>query len=157
MTKTVSEMKGPELVAEYNRLSVAAGLKPIKRFASQKDALKRIAKLAGKPAKDAKKVRAPKAAKEDKRSKSSIEFGCRFGSKSEKLVLFFRDDHYRNMVPVGDVLQKMYGSKNVENKGALQMRLSWIDKTIAELKLPYELRRAKGESKEMEIGLYPKG
>jgi hypothetical protein len=148
MTKAVSEMSGPELVAEYNRLS--NGAKPVKRFASRKVAMKKIAELKKQPStkKEAKK-------KEDKRSKIGIEFNVRAGTNREKLLETLHSN-FKKPVTKRDILKSVYGSASDENKGAVQMVMKGLYFMIDKGKLPYKIVRDRNEQKETTFGLYPK-
>jgi hypothetical protein len=146
MTKAVSEMTGPELVAEFNRLSP----KPIKRFASRKDALKRIAAL--KPSGNSKKK---KATKEDKRSKIGVEFNVRNGTIREKLLEALHSS-YKKPVTKRDLLKSVYGSASEDNKGAIQMVMKGLNVMIVKGKLPYKIVKEKNAQKESTFALCPK-
>jgi uncharacterized protein YukJ len=134
-------MNGTELVAEYNRLAD----KPVKRFASRKDALKRIAAL----------KKSPKKKENDKRSKIVIEFNVRSGTNREKLL----DTLYSNFkkpVLKRDLLKSVYGSVSEDNKGAIQMVMKGLYFIIDKEKLPYKIVKEKNDQKETTFGLYPK-
>ena len=149
MTKVLSEMTGPELVAEHNRLAASNGAKPVKRFATRKAALKRIAEM--KPAKGKK----AKALKEDKRSKIGQEFNVRAGTHREKLLDALHGN-FKKVMTKRDLMKAVYGNVSDENKSAVQMVMNGLYFMIDKYKLPYKIMKQKNEQKEITFGLYPK-
>jgi len=154
MTKSVSEMSGSELVVEFNRLAIAAGQKPVKRFGDRKSALRRISALKPKT-NGAKAPKKTKAVKEDKRSKIGVEFNVRSGSLREKLLEALHA-HYKHPVTKRDLLKSVYGSASEDNQGAILMVMKGIHFMIDKYKLPYKVVTGKNEKKETTFGLYPK-
>jgi hypothetical protein len=141
----VSEMNGSQLVAEYNRRASANGAKPVKRFATRKAALKRIASL-----------KAPsKAPKEDKRSKIGVEFNVRNGTNREKLLEALYGS-YKKPMTKRDLLKSVYGSASEDNKGAVQMVMKGLNVMITKGKLPYKIVKEKNAQKEITFALCPK-
>lgn len=155
MTKAVSEMNGPELVAEFNRLASTNGQKPVKRFATRKAALKRIVALKKEPTVKGKAPKAKKAPKEDKRSKIGVEFNVRAGTNREKLLDALYDS-YKKPITKRDLMKAVYGNVADENKAAVQMVMNGLYYMIDKGKLPYKIMKQKNEQKEITFGLYPK-
>ena len=149
MTKAVSEMNGPELVAEFNRLASTNGQKPVKRFATRKVALKKEPTVKGKAPKD------KKVPKEDKRSKIGVEFNVRAGTNREKLLDALYDS-YKKPITKRDLMKAVYGNVADENKAAVQMVMNGLYYMIDKGKLPYKIMKQKNEQKEITFGLYPK-
>lgn len=151
--KQISEMNGSELVAEYNRLAIAAGQKPVKRFADRKSAVRRIALLNGAaPKKEEKKE---KKAKEEKRSKIGVEFNVRSGTNREKLLEVL-NANLKKQVTMRELLKSVYGSTAEDKQGAIHMVKNGLKAMIDNGKLPYKVVRGKDEKKETTFGLYPK-
>ena len=162
-TKDYADMSGPELVAAYNKRS---GKPAIKKFKDKATGLAAMAKLdteKAAAAKAAKSVSAagdkPKTEKKEKEgsaNKLAAEFKARVGSFREKLIIAF-DENYRKFVAVPDLLKAVYGSKNLENTGALTMVVKGAETMITKSKLPYELKKDKNkDTKEISFGLWPK-
>lgn len=155
--KDYAEMSGPELVAAYNKKS---GKPPIKKFKDKATGLAAMAKLMSKPsaatAPLSEIVRKVKPEpKEGSANKLAAEFGARVGSFREKLLIAL-DENYKKMVPVPELLKATYGSKNIENAGALTMVLKGAQTMIEKNELPYTLKKEKNEAKEISYGLFPK-
>jgi len=140
MSKKLSEMKGSELVAEYNRLAIPAGKKPIKRFATTKDAIKRIEALSPKGKK--------KAEPKQKKVMPGIcgEFGCREGTNRASLVSYL-GSHLEKEVAISTLIKEVYGKDDVANKTALMMVLKGARVMIKKSKLPYEVSINEGKVK----------
>ncbi len=151
MTKAVSEMTSSELVTEFNRLAVAAGQKPVKRFADRKSAMKRIAAL--KPKTNG--AKAPKKVKEDKRSKIGVEFNVRSGSNRETLLETLHAN-YRKPVTKRELLKAVYGSQSEDNQVAILMVMRGLEQMISDGRLPYKVLRGKNDKKETTFALQPK-
>jgi hypothetical protein len=144
--KDYAAMTGPELVAEYNRLSPA---KTVKRFASHADGVKRVARLAG--GDGAAKTKAKtKRAGTDGQKPISVEFGSRPGTNQERLLLSLHSRLGRQ-VPVGTVLKEVYGSANEKNLGALAMVVRGL--VAASARLSYEVKRERRDG-ESTIGIH---
>lgn len=164
---TLSEMNGPQLVEEYNKLAALNGAKPVKRFASTAAGLKRIEALkegkvkVAKPKKEkVAKEKKPKVAKvkkekEEKRSKIGIEFDVRSGSKREKLLEAMHSN-YKKPLTGRELLKLVYGSTSEDNKGAVNMVMRGLDVMITNGKLPYKIVKEKNEQKEITFALHPK-
>lgn len=152
MSKNVSEMSSSELVTEFNRLAATAGLKPVKRFADRKSAIKRISALKPKTngAKAPKKV-----AKEDKRSKIGVEFNVRSGTNREKLLEALHAN-YRKPVTKRELLKTVYGSQSEDNQVAILMVMKGLNGMISKDRLPYKVVRGKNDKKETTFALQPK-
>lgn len=160
--KDYADMSGPELVEAYNKIS---GKPPIKKFKDRATALKRLAELqtaAAAKAPPSPSVRAtasataPGTKSTDKTSdnKLAAEFGARSGTNREKLLVALADN-FKKQVPVLDLLKAVYGSKNLENTGALGMVLKGAEATIKKHKLPYLVKKEKNDANEPTIGLHP--
>ena len=143
------DMTGPELIAAYNALATA----PVKRFATRADALRRVKALAA-----GEKEKAPKAGKTATPKKSGgklvEQFEAREGTHREKLLAAF-DANFGKQLTVNALLKSVYGSANIERKGALMMCLKGAAGTIKKNKLPYQIKKEKNEAKELTIGLHP--
>jgi hypothetical protein len=162
-TKDYAEMSLAELATAYNKIS---GKEPIKKFKDKATGLKRMAELqsaktvktvaAATASKLSEVVRKPKAApKEGSANKRAAEFGCRVGTAREKLVIAL-DANYKKMVPALDLVKTVYGSKNIEKIGSLDMVVKGAQKMIDKNKLPYILKKEKNEAKEVSHGLFSK-
>lgn len=132
-----------------------AGLGGTTEEATEEDDMAKKAKKTA--AKKTAKVKSAKIAKvkavDPKQAKISVEFGCRYGTNKEKLLLALHED-YRKMVPTAKLLKAVYGSQNTENTGALLMVLQGVTVAIENGKLPYEVRKERKDGT-FTIGLYP--
>lgn len=161
IVKDYADMTAGELVEAYNAKS---GKDPIKKFRDRATALARLAAL------DNEKSQAKAAtAKPEKNGKGeseqesgggnisenklAAEFKARIGSFREKLLIAL-DNSFGKQVPVAELLKEVYGSKNVDNVGALGMVIKGAMATIKKNKLPYELKKEKNEAKEVSYGMH---
>lgn len=153
--KDYADMSGPELVEVYNKIS---GKPPIKKFKDRATALKRLAELqtaaAKSPPSPAASATSANSAEKISDNKLAAEFGARPGTNRERLLKAL-DENYKKQVPILDLLKAVYGSKNLENTGALGMVIKGAEGTIKKHKLPYQLKREKNDAKEATIGLHP--
>jgi hypothetical protein len=181
MAKDFTTMTGPALVSAYNEMANSAlgkelGAKPVTRFSDQPAGVKRCLTLASsikarqeglaaiKPTvvedtevtTKAKKVKKVNGVSKTSASanKRAAEFGARPGTVREKILIAL-DDNYRKMVPLKTLLKAAYGRVDDEDKGALSMSLKGANDTIKKGKLPYQIKKAKDEAKEISYGLYP--
>lgn len=128
MTKKLEEMKGSELVAEYNRLAIPKSKPPVKRFATTKDAIRRIKELA------------PATKKEKKTGMEGLcgEFGCREGTHRAKLVAYL-GKHKNKELDRSTLIEEVYGKKEDKLTTPLMMVLKGARVMIDKNKLPYKV------------------
>ena len=174
MGKTDFQLLAPAaLVAKFNEMAEseagkALGVTPVKRFKDQQTGVKRCEKLeatingtkeeeqpvAKKAAKKKSITKPKKVEPSGNQTKIAIEFDAREGTNKEKLINALYDS-YKKQVPVSQLLKKVYGSMNEENKGALGMVMKGVIVAIKKHKLSYSLIKEKNE-KELTFGLHPK-
>lgn len=84
------------------------------------------------------------------------QFGARAGTNREKLLTKLAEN-IGKMVSFSDLITATYGRTNKEdNKGATAMVLKGVDIMIKAGKLPFELRKEKGENGHISYGLFKK-
>lgn len=147
-----SKMSGPELVAEYNKRATGAGLKPVKRFADRESAVRRVKELVTNSIGGGSTATAQKVPGGSGPSKVLEAFGARKGTNRELLLLALAS-HFGQQVKVSALLQKVYGSTNDKNKGALKMVMKGAYDMIKKGRLSYEIKREKETD---SYGLYSK-
>lgn len=152
-TPNYDGMSTGELVKAFNALSPD---KPVKRFADKASALRRVkALVSGGAAKKANGSAKHASAEKTKKSGGLVEqFEARPGTVRQKLLSAF-DSHLGKQLTVNALLKSVYGSANIENKGALMMSLKGAAGTIKKNKLPYQIKKEKNDAKELTIGLHP--
>ena len=140
MSKSIEEMSGPELVAEFNRLSPTK----VKKFKDRASGIKRIKSLAS--GTSGKKSTATPAV-----AGVVGEFGVREKSNRAKLLGALGTG---KQIPLGDLLAVVYGSRKEEMKSALTMVMKGLSITIQANKLKYEIKREKTKEGGISYGLY---
>lgn len=149
--------------AEKAKAAKLADREQSKKEREEKRAAAKAAKAAA-----PKKERAPRAAvatgmrqPEDRSVASSLaqikaQFQAREGTKRDELLAKLYKN-FNKQVPVSKVLSTLYGDDAETSKGALQMVVYSLNCLIDGKSLPYEIRKARGENKEMTIGLHSVG
>jgi hypothetical protein len=129
-------LNGPQLVAEYNRMASDQGLPGIVRFSNVTIGRRRCSELANGGTLDA-----------------FTQFNTSTRKNRGKLLKALIDKK-GNQNAINDLIRAVYGSANMDKRGALLMVLRGLQNTIRKDRLPYRIEKSKSEAGVINYGLY---
>jgi len=134
-------MNGPQLVSAYNAMASSLGEKPVKRFGTRSDGIRRCNELF-------KKVNGaqagPKSSGAKKIFKREREFGIGKGSNRSKLLAKLLSEP-GTAFPLNTLVLAVYGTQDASGiNGVLKGVMVMLERS----KAPYEIVRSKNEKKE---------
>jgi hypothetical protein len=143
-------MSGPQLVIEYNRIATERGLPTVKRFSTTAAGRKRCEALMN--------GAAPRAAPAP-RSTSGIDIFAEFKTATSKLrgkLLKALADNKGGMVGLAALIRSVYGSTNLDHRGALLMVMRGLENSIRKDRLPYRIEKSKSDTGVISYGIFDK-
>lgn len=137
----LTTLNGPGLVNYYNRIAAERGLPLVKRFASPAVGRRRCEALINGPA------TATNVDTVFTQFKTSVR-------KNRGKLLQEMHEHKNTQLSLGQLIRAIYGAANLGRRGAMQMVLRGLQKTIKEKRLPYIIKKTKSETGAISYGFY---
>jgi hypothetical protein len=131
-------MTGPQLVTEYNRLAEERNLPKVKRFASLAAGRDRCAAI---------------ATNTNRAADVFAEFNTSSRKHRGKLLMIMAENKGKP-VSMANLIRGVYGSVNMDRRGALMMVMRGLQNTISKERLPYVIAKHKSENGVVSYGLY---